>query len=241
MRFSKAYILLFGLLFAAFAVVFNTFPRSTYSELEKRELAAFPIFTPEKLADGSFTNAVSSWFSDSEPYRDNFMSLSMEFSKKLKLNVEGDDAVTFHAAEPTPQEGEEKEDTKAEKSTDDPNYEYQNKVTADENAKIAHSGIIVVGNAPNARALMAYGGGAEGGTAYAQAANKYKEKFGSEVNVYCMVIPTAIEYYCPEKMKKASKPQSLTINNIMSHLAPGVYLVRLSSELGTATRKLVVE
>ena len=33
MRFSKAYIALFGLLFTAFAVVFNTFPRSTFSEL----------------------------------------------------------------------------------------------------------------------------------------------------------------------------------------------------------------
>ena len=38
MRFSKAYITIFGLLFAAFAVVFNTFPRSTYSELEKKDM-----------------------------------------------------------------------------------------------------------------------------------------------------------------------------------------------------------
>ncbi|MDO4980450.1 MAG: DHHW family protein [Prevotellaceae bacterium] len=232
MRRNYIYLGLLAGVFAVLTVVFLTFPRSTFSELEKRDLATFPEFSWDKLASGKFTEEVSTWFSDSEPYRDNFMSLSMEFSKKLKLNVEGDDAVTFHAAEPTPQEGEGKEEAKAEKSTDDPNYEYQNKVTADENAKIAHSGIIVVGNAPNARALMAYGGGAEGGTAYAQAANKYKEKFGSEVNVYCMVIPTAIEYYCPEKMKKASKPQSLTINNIMNHLAPGVKAVNIHQTLG---------
>ena len=60
MRFSKLYIVLFGLLFAAFAVVFNTFPRSTFSELEKRELAVFPEFTMEKLFNGSFTSEVSS-------------------------------------------------------------------------------------------------------------------------------------------------------------------------------------
>jgi hypothetical protein len=35
----------------------------------------------------------------------------------------------------------------------------------------------------------------------------------------------------------AGSPSTVDI----SHLAPGVYLVRLSSELGTATRKLVVE
>ena len=51
MRFSKAYIFLFVVLFAAFAVVFNTFPRSGYSELEKRELKRFPVFNPEKLID----------------------------------------------------------------------------------------------------------------------------------------------------------------------------------------------
>ena len=78
MRFSKAYIFLFCVLFAAFAVVFNTFPRSSYSELEKRELKRFPLFTPEKLFDGSFTSEVSSWFSDSEPFRDHFMALSMQ-------------------------------------------------------------------------------------------------------------------------------------------------------------------
>lgn len=47
-----------------------------------------------------------------------------------------------------------------------------------------------------------------------------------------MVIPTAIEYYCPEKMKKASKPQSLTINNVMKHLAPGVKAVNIHQILG---------
>ncbi|MBO4785734.1 MAG: hypothetical protein J5510_01555, partial [Prevotella sp.] len=232
MRHNYIYLGLIAGVFAMLTVVFLTFPRSTYSELEKRDLATFPEFSWEKLASGKFTEEVSSWFSDSEPYRDTLMALSMEFGKTLKLNIEGDDAVTFHAAEQTPQEGEEGGNENAEVSKDDPNYEYKNEVTANENAKIAHSGIVVVGNAPNARALMAYGGGAEGGTAYAQAANKYKEKFGSEVNVYCMVIPTAIEYYCPEKMKKASKPQSLTINNVMKHLAPGVKAVNIHQILG---------
>ena len=85
MRFNKAYILLFGLLFAAFAVVFNTFPRSTFSELEKRELAVFPKFTPEKFFDGSFTSEVSSWFSDSEPFRDHFMWLSMQVKDLIRF------------------------------------------------------------------------------------------------------------------------------------------------------------
>ena len=64
MRFSKVYISVFGVLAVAIAVVFNTFPRSTFSELEKRELTAFPAFSYEKLLSGEFTNEVSTWFSD---------------------------------------------------------------------------------------------------------------------------------------------------------------------------------
>ena len=43
MKFGRFYTLFVVLLFAAFAVVFNTFPRSVYSPLEKRELAQFPL------------------------------------------------------------------------------------------------------------------------------------------------------------------------------------------------------
>ena len=63
------YIVIVAVVFLAFALVFDTFPRSTVSELEKRELATFPEFTWERLADGSFTSDVSTWFSDSEHYR----------------------------------------------------------------------------------------------------------------------------------------------------------------------------
>ena len=62
---NKAYITIIGALFLTFAVVFNTFPRPTFSELEKRELATFPHFSIESLSDGTFTSSVSSWLSDS--------------------------------------------------------------------------------------------------------------------------------------------------------------------------------
>lgn len=227
MRFSKAYILLFGLLFAAFAVVFNTFPRSTFSELEKRELAVFPEFTTEKLFDGSFTSEVSSWFSDSEPFRDHFMWLSMQVKDFIRLDT-GEENITFHAAEPEEQEiledPEPQENPEAE-------YNYENHVTADENAKIANAGIIIVGSGENVRALMAYGGTGKGCTGYAEAANKYKETF-PQVNVYCMVIPTSVEYYCPEKMRNRTNPQRPTIDNVIRHLSPDVKPVDIYETLG---------
>ncbi len=232
MRHNHIYLGLLSGVFTILTVVFLTFPRSTFSELEKRDLATFPDFTWEKLKSGKFTSEVSSWFSDSEPFRDRFMSMSMMFSKALKLNIEGEESITFHAAEATPQNSGGDDGMPTAEEANDTTYNYKNKVTANENAKIAHAGIVVVGTPPTARALMAYGGGAEGGTAYANAANRYKEKFGNSVNIYCMVIPTAIEYYCPEKVKKVTKPQLLTINNIMKHLSPGVKAVNIHQTLG---------
>ena len=92
------YIAVIALVFLAFAVVFDTFPRSTVSELEKRELATFPKFSWERLADGSFTSDVSTWFSDSEPYRDVFMTLSMQI-KDLIAIAPSDDNVKFQAGD----------------------------------------------------------------------------------------------------------------------------------------------
>ena len=171
------YIVIVAVVFLAFALVFDTFPRSTVSELEKRELATFPEFTWERLADGSFTSEVSTWFSDSEPYRDVFMTMSMQIKDLIGI-APSDDNVTFHASD-TPQGGTDEEGRKQEEQKPDSMTidEYENHINADENAKIANAGIIIVGKGDKVRALMAYGGGPNGCVGYAQAANKYKEVF----------------------------------------------------------------
>lgn len=224
MKYSKVYLTLFSILFAVFAIVFSTFPRSTFSELEKRELATFPKFTVEKLFDGTFTSEVSSWFSDSEPFRDQLMALSMTVKDWIRLDT-GQESITFHAADL-----EQETDSTLTADAAAIDADIRNPL-ADENAKIANAGIIIVGSGDNVRALMAYGGSAKGCTGYALAANKYKETF-PEVNVYCMVIPTAVEYYCPEKMKRRTKPQRPTIDNVICHLSPDVKAVDIYDALG---------
>jgi len=231
MRYHNAYILLFCLLFAGITVVFAVFPRSSYSELEKRELARFPSFTQEKLLDGSFTSEISSWFSDSEPFRDQLMWLSMEVKNAIRLNT-GEENITFHAAEAKePIEETEEQEPIDSLDTQEESYTYENHTTADENAKIANAGIIVVGTGEKVRALMAYGGNANGCKGYARAANIYKDSF-PDVNIYCMVIPTAVEYYCPDKVRNRTNPQRPTIENVIKHLNPGVKPVDIYATLG---------
>lgn len=212
--------------FAGLTIVFTTFPRSSFSQLEKRDLAELPDFSVDKLTKGHYTDSVSKWFSDTEPFRDKFLQLSMEIKNHLGLPKD-ENSVSFHA-----------EAGSADPESailDDDNREvgeYTNNVTRDEKAKVASRGIIIVGSGPNVRALQAYGGEATGGSRYAEAANTYKRTFGDRVNVYCMVIPTATAYYCPEQAKKLTKPQNLTINNIYSLLDPDVKAVDIYTPLG---------
>lgn len=233
MKQSHIYIFLMAVIFAAFTVVFDTFPRSVFSELEKRELAVFPRFSAESLASGDFTEAVSRWFSDSEPYRDSFMELSMRIKDRMKLS-HADDDITFHASadfKPAGGDGDGEDGADGGEGMGDIS-DYENNLTADDNAKIANAGIIVVGSGDKVRALMAYGGGSKSGTRYAEAANAYKRRFGSAVNVYSMVIPTATEYYCPDKARSCTTRQLPTIKNVMAHLAPDVKPVDVYTTLG---------
>lgn len=246
-------------MFIGLTIVFTAFPRSTFSELERRELSSFPEYSHEKLKSGDYTREISSWFSDSEPFRDEFMTLNMEIVEKMGL-PRGEDEITIHdnagdmadldpAAKAAAEKGGNYRDVESASageaeseasagsegampgSTSGETSNGGEAVAAsNEPAKMAGRGIIIVGKAPNARALQMYGG-LKGGESYARAANKYKETFGDKVNVYCMAIPLASDFYIPEKVKGHNKSQLTTVNSVASMLDPGVVNVNVYHEL----------
>ncbi len=232
MKKNIIYICLVALFFGSFTIVFDTFARPKVSELEKRELASFPDFTWEKLTSGEFTKEVSSWFSDSEPYRDELMTFSMQIKDLIGFNPT-DDNIKFHAGdtplEPNTEEGD-SVSVNPDMDNDDESMDDDDMVL-EENAKIAHAGIIIAGDGENTRALMCYGGSPNGCTAYAEAANLYKKTFGSQVNVYCMVIPTAVEFYCPPKVQNRTKSQLATTQHVFECLDSTVKAVDIYPSL----------
>ncbi len=212
----KIYIAIVSLAFVALTVVMLCFPRSRYSELEKRDLAQFPEFTIEKLVDNTYSGELSSWFSDSEPFRDDFMSLSMQLRHALKLSTGNN--VTFHA---TAAEGDPFVPESDDDIADGDEQETADSIAipvVDGTAKMANAGIMIVGSGDDVRALMAFGGGASGGKAYASALNRLKSELPG-VNVYSMVVPLAIEFYCPESAKKHTRPQKPFIDHVASMLS----------------------
>ena len=215
--------------FAALTAVFLFLPRSTYSELEKRDLAQFPPV--ENFADdpGAYTAAISAWFSDSEPYRDRFMNLSMNFRNLVQMQLPwGDDeeAVVFRpasaAAADTGADG-----VPAGESLDG---DAANPL-ANENAKVANAGIIVVGTGANVRALMGFKAQPSVTRPYVNLLNDLAQTFPG-VQVYSLAVPLATEFYVPDKARSVTKPEKPCLDYIRDNIDPKVKFVDVYSALG---------
>lgn len=107
-------------------------------------------------------------------------------------------------------------------------------------ARKTRSGIIVLGSGKDVRAFEPYGGGHDNGEKYANAVNRYKQAFGSDVNVYCMVIPTAVEYYCPDSIRSWTHDERSAIDGIFSHLSDSVVKVDIYDVLAAHKRRTFI-
>lgn len=89
-----ARIAVFFIVFYMITVIAFIIPlRPTYSESEKRELTQFPKFTIKALTSGDYFEGISTWFSDTFPFREqltNFSSLMKECYGFNNIAIHGD-------------------------------------------------------------------------------------------------------------------------------------------------------
>lgn len=235
---SKMYLAITGSVFIALTIVFVFFPRSAYSELEKRDLKEFPDIKNYSGRAGEYTSEVSSWFSDTEPYRDELMTLSMNIRSAMRGDIlPEEESVSFRPSDSNnsaevatiaPQEQQEvtaSADSVKETSAEDEGV-----------AKIGDSGTVIIGKGKNVRALMLFGGSANGGGGYVDLLNTLAETFPTR-NIYAMVAPLATEFYLPEKAARLSKPQKPFIDNIKGRLNGNVKFVDVYDELSKHTNE----
>lgn len=232
MKQSYIYIVVMALVLIIITGIFYVLPRPTFSELERRDLTEFPAFPSwesDSLQSGLYTKTIAQWFSDTEPFREQLLQGSMQLDKYSGIRLgKPEEAITFHAADNTTNTDADSEELGI---TDDREIaEYKNQQNAEEAAKIASAGIIICGPEGQVRALSAYHG-TNGGNQYAKVCNEYKRTFPG-VNVYCMVIPTAVEYYCPDAAKSSTKSELTTIRNTYSLLDDSVKAVDIYTTLG---------
>lgn len=225
------YVVIISLVFAAFTVVFLFFPRTEYSELEKRDLASFPNPAEYSGNISRLPADISQWFSDSEPYRDQFMTMSMQIRNLIALRRGNpEDQISFKPTDPAT------ETTSSSETDYDEELLPSGNPMADENAKLSNSGTIVIGAGDNVRALMAFGGTQSSAGNFTRAVNRYAEAFPGQ-NLYALVAPLATEFYLPTKGASFSKPQKPVIDNIRENLNPKVKFVDAYSYLAAHTNE----
>lgn len=111
--------------------------------------------------------------------------------------------------------------------------QYVNKLTPKATCrKAAKAGIILIGGGDTLRACNPCNQSAYNGVKYAEICNLYKRELGDKVNVYCMSIPTAIEYYCPDAAKSWTHPEYPVFNNMYAACSDSVLVVNLYNILG---------
>ena len=81
--YTAASVIFMTLLTALVVFSFDFAHRPSFSESEKRELAEFPEFSVSSLFSGEYFSDINLWFSDTFPFRDNFVKTSAQIKKLL--------------------------------------------------------------------------------------------------------------------------------------------------------------
>lgn len=110
---------------------------------------------------------------------------------------------------------------------------FENRLTAKSPVrKAAKAGILLIGKGDTLRACNPCNQSPANGLNYAAICNKYKQQLGDSVNVYCMPIPTAVEYYCPDAAKSWTHPEHPVLNRMFESLSKEVLVVNVYDILG---------
>ena len=181
--------------------------RPTVSETEKRELAKFPEFSAQALFSGDYFADISTWFSDTMPFRDTLMNLNSKMQNFLGTSGvlagfnegnQGDVIPDIPETDETLPEGE----TSAPEETTEPETFAPEEITypADKN-EAQHveqlSSIVLCDNA----GFEYYNFVQSTADNYVKALNTAGAKFSSSADIYATVVPTSTDITLNEKVR----------------------------------------
>lgn len=226
----------FALLFIGATVALYLPLRPTYSESEKRELTKFPEFSVAALFDGSYFSGISTWYSDTFPFREMFINANSKIKSFYGIgdSISGfadeiGDEIPLVPETSAPQEnettGKEPEKT-TEKTTKPP---VTKKPEKDEPIVQKLSSIIIVGNS----AYEYYNFIRSTADSYAATVSRAANALKDKSRVFCMIIPTSTDITLDDNVRKNvnSSRQSDAINYMYSVMSPEVTKIKLYEPL----------
>lgn len=225
-------ILIISVLSAVGIAAFFNPNRQSFSDIEKRALAAKPQFSIKALTDGEYTRELSLYFADTFPARDNFIRMASEIKDKMGFRV-GDAKLYATKTDDDKADAESAADASGELITSIP----ENKTEREEASQAQHGTVDMTTSEPEqeeeavhlgsifsigGKGYTVFGGSEAMGKWYAQIISAYADILRDKVKVYNIVVPTAIEFNLPERYRTMTTPQKPRLDNIRDNLSKNV-------------------
>ncbi len=217
-------ICFFVFLFVGATVALYLPLRPVYSEAEKRELTKFPEFSAAALLDGSYFNGISTWYSDTFPFREMFINAN----SKIKSFYGIGDSISGFVDEigddiPAVPEMPSGENATNPIVADPPTTQASDKI--DDSLIQKLSSVIIVDNA----AYEYYSFIRSTADGYAATVSRAANALKDKSRVFCMVIPTSIDIMLDDHIRKnvSTTSQNDATNYIYSVMSPDVTKIKL--------------
>ncbi len=206
-KFYLVYIALFICLLTTGGIAFLVLPHKKTSDVERRELASFPKFSTDGFWKGEFMQGIDMYVADNFALREHWMEFSMKLEDWRGIKNEKE---AFYEAEPMVED----EPEQIEKVVKDTASTLQPKEEFPEEKVEKNKGLLIYNN----RALQVFGGNSTMAKAYADAINSYVDDLKDVVNIYVTVVPSAGEFYMPQKYSHLKGREKENIEQIYSFL-----------------------
>jgi hypothetical protein len=196
-----------------------------------------PAFTWKSLFEGHYTDSLDKYYADNFPYRDELVQFSGALNEHFGYRAGDVKIYNFDRdrgkIEPVVTENK-AADSSATVKTDS---------TAGDSVPVIHEMDTVRNDGEFVNSIFIYqgrgyqifGGSSAAAGSYAGMINTYHKLLGDSVTIHCLVIPSAIDYYLPEKYKGKSSHEKANIDLIYSLLAPGIRTHDAWSEINKHT------
>ena len=233
-RIDKMISLKMSLIFFAFmlliAILLLVVPRSTISNIEKRNLAEWPSFSLASYFSGDYTSGITEFYDDTVPARDSFKNLGYTIKSLFGISsadtaevignvTKRDTETTEETTEEAAAEGESSEEETTTEAETEEETNKNNYTLANADATL-EDGILVVYQDGHYRALALSGVGYE--SLYCDVVNEVRASISDDVNIYFMPVPLAAQYYLPANYSDYSVDQKSVFQEYMDNMDSGI-------------------
>lgn len=243
--FATANVIYSAIFFGGIAIAMLVLPRPTESLIEQRKLAEFPEFTYESFINGDYTEGVAEFFNDTVPYRDDIKKVAAGIKNVYGIQPEGEEihgqlvAIT-EESEDVPEDvpvvapvtsttTQAPSDGNAPATSATTAATTTAATTTEKNINEIADGVITNGQVVTKLddghywGISLFGGGK--GTTYASALNRFSKELGEDVRIYSMVVPTAGEFYLPEKYADYNASHRKSVDSINAQFGEEIIAV----------------